>query len=276
MAKNELKKFRHEIAVLKKKGLIDNVDARSVTPTTKLKKLVDRFDDVLSGKATPVKLSKSETKNLKEAGYDVYKGRVLFPHSAGEKVGVSHGHAKTRQPNGIERVTIPIPYHKLDSYLKDIAKNEKTIGDMKKKDEYFAFRFHGHKSIAIYRDIDLLIEDLERYHDIQNSIRTGNSKDMNEAYRNLEIYKVHRARNWDNAPNPTSHRKSSNKAKYKRAKKKLKSAPEWKKRLERERNAEKQQRFRDSMSATEKQVYKKEAKKRAKRSRKNQKKTSRN
>src|ERR1035437_9923980 len=123
MAHSKIRKFRHDIATLKRKGLVTGVDARSIQPTSKLTSLIERFDDVLSGKATPVKLSKSESKNLKAAGYDVYKGKVLFPHSAGEKVGVSHGHAKVRQPSGVEHVTIPIEYHNLSDYLKSVKKN---------------------------------------------------------------------------------------------------------------------------------------------------------
>jgi hypothetical protein len=268
VAKPNIKKFRHEIAVLKRKGLVTGVDARSVTPTKKLTNLIDRFDDVLSGKATPVKLSKTETKNLKDAGYDVYKGRVLFPHSAGEKVSVSHGHAKTRNPKGVEHVTIPVPFHKLEDYIKQIKRNSGAIDSMKRRDEYFAFRFYGHQSQQLFRDIDLLIDYLQQPSSgskdpILN--RNQSSRDMNEAYRNLEIVKVHRARDWEQRPrrmqSKLPEKEIYKRAKAKRAKSKRLTT------LYNANNAAKQQQYRDTLTTTEKQAYRKAAAKRAAKSR---------
>lgn len=267
MAPTDIRKFRHNIAALKKRGLITGVDARSVKPTKRLTNLIDRFDDVLSGKATPVKLSKSETANMKAAGYETYKGKVIFPHSANEKVGVSHGHAKLRQPSGVEQVTIPVPYHKLDTYLRDLKKNDKAIDAMKKRDEYFAFRFYGHQSNAIYRNIDLLIDDLERYEAIEEARQSGKAKDMNEVYRNLEIVKVHRSRDWDTqAARIRKERGTYSHAAYVRAKKK-RSRSNFKINEYLDRRKEDSRIYRANLTGKDKTAYKKAAKKRAKKSR---------
>lgn len=274
MAKENIRQFRKDIAALKRKGLITGVDARSVQPTPHLRKLVSRFDDVLSGKATPVKLSKTETKNLKAAGYDVYKGRTIFPHSAGEKVGVSHGHAKIRQPHGVSSVTIPVQYHNLDSYLKAIRKNEKTIDAMKKRDEYFAFRFYGHQSLAIYRNIDLLIDDLMHYEAVENARHSKSAKSMNEIYRNLEIVTVHRQRDWTESGQRQRDRRSTyDPEAYQRAKAKRERGPGWKKQEFDDYQAEKQRRARARLKKHPKdyEAYKAAARKRAAKSWKKQK-----
>jgi hypothetical protein len=260
MAKSDLRKFRHDISQLKKRGLISKeVDARSVKPTSHFHKLINRFDDVLSGKATPVKLSKSETKNLKAAGYDVYKGKVLFPHSAGEKISVQKGHAKVRQANGVERVTIPIPYHQLEDYLEKIETNAETIDNMKRDDEYFAFKFYGNRSVSKYGDIGLLLEDLRQYKDTQQAIRSGKARDMSEIYRNLEIVRLKRSTPWYKPPNQEMQRRASKK-------KPMRQLSLFRQEQRREANRERAQRFRDRMSSTEKAIYKEKGKKRAKKS----------
>lgn len=202
MTKENLRRFRHDISVLKKKGLLENVDARSAKPTKRLTKLVDRFDDVLSGKATPVKLSVKETKALKDAGYETYKGKVIYPHAATEKVSVSGGHVKLKQPNGVERITLPIKEEKLEKFFNEIVKKEKTIDKMKRSDAYFAFRFYGNDSRYVYRNISTLVDDLRNYKSVKAAKKSKNVAEMQDIYRNIEIVKVNRKRNWFEAMKP--------------------------------------------------------------------------
>lgn len=202
MTRENLKRFRHDIAVLKKKGLVENVDARSVQPTPRLKKLVDRFDDVLSGKATPVKVSPKETQALKDAGYETYKGKVIYPHAATEKVTVSGGHVKLRQPNGVERITLPIKEEKLEKFFNEIVKKERAIDKMKRSDAYFAFRFYGNDSRYVYKNIGNLVDDLRNYKSVKAAKKSKDAEMMQDIYRNIEIVKVNRKRNWFDAPKP--------------------------------------------------------------------------
>ena len=271
VAQTNLRKFRHDIATLKKRGLISGVDARSIKPTKKLLARIDRFDDVLSGKATPVKLSISETKNLKAAGYDVFKGRVLFPHSIGEKVGVSHGHAKTRDSKGTEHITIPVPFHDLEAYVHN-QKGKRAVESMKGRDEYFGFRYYGFKSRSLFHDIDSLINYLQ---EPTSGAEVGilndpskNAKQMNETYRNLEIIKVHRVRDWTAAGNPPRKSKSRKQSKESKAKSKAKKAraPKWKKDAEKAAHAEEMRTWRAGLSDSQREKYRQKARIRAKKS----------
>jgi hypothetical protein len=86
-AREELKQFRRDVAILKKKGLLSKeYDARSVKPTRYLKGVLKEFSDVLSGKATPVKVSKQNQKKYKAQGRRIKNGRVIVPHSPNHKV----------------------------------------------------------------------------------------------------------------------------------------------------------------------------------------------
>jgi hypothetical protein len=270
MAQPNIRKFRHEIAVLKRRGLVTGVDARSATPTKKLTNIIERFDDVLSGKATPVKLSKSETKNMKDAGYDTFKGRVLFPHSIGEKVGVTHGHAYTKDIRGVEHVTIPIPFHDIEAYV-HTKRNQKAIDAMKRKDEYFAFRYYGYKSTRLFHNVDSLIDYLQTptsgaAFPILND-PTKNAKEMNETYRNLEIVKVHRVHDWKAVPNPHRIHKKRTGTDYQAQKKKRERGPKWKQTVYLATQAEKIKRWRAGLTGAELEAYRAAGRKRARKSR---------
>src|SRR6185369_9469977 len=113
MASNpeSLRKFRHDIATLKRKGLLSGVDARSAKPTPKLNRILDKYDPVLAGKASAVRLSKSGLKEYQDLGkpYEIArpKGlpqRVIVPHEPGERVTVTGGKVRISNNAGIEQI----------------------------------------------------------------------------------------------------------------------------------------------------------------------------
>lgn len=60
----DLKKFRHEVAALKKAGLTSKrVDARSQRPTRHMLKKVEQFRDVIEGRAKPVLIKSRELRS---------------------------------------------------------------------------------------------------------------------------------------------------------------------------------------------------------------------
>ena len=87
-ARAELKAFRHDVSILRKKGLLDKTiyDARKATPSKYLKAQLNKFAAVIRGEATPIKVSKEKAKYYKEKGLTVKSGKVIVPHVKGEKV----------------------------------------------------------------------------------------------------------------------------------------------------------------------------------------------
>jgi len=264
--RGELRSFRSKIATLKKQGLIPgSVDARSAFPKQKragktLQSYISKYDDVLSNKVTAVKVPANKLKQFRKAGFETAQGRVLVPHSEVETVKYVKGTFEIRHPSGIERVQIPVEYHNLAQYFRDIRKNERAINAMKSRNEFFGFRFFGNNSSEFYEDIDLLLEKLEEYDDV-NKGKTNHAKGR-EIYKHLEILRLNSKamRGWQ-TPSEKYHKKT--KAAAKRANKRWREKhPEENAEL----SAERMRKYRANIKGKKLQDYKRKARARAKKS----------
>lgn len=276
-AKSEnLRKFRSDIASLKRKGLISGVDARSAVPSRKLNKALDKYDAVLSGKASAVKLSKKGLKEYQDLGrpYEVAapKGlprRVIIPHEPGERVTVSHGKVRIANPAGVRRTVVPVKFHNLPQYFKGLRKSGMKL----QEGEYFAFRFYGNRSHKIFRSIDALVNSLEHYESIFDSVEENDAEGMSEIYQNLEIIRIDRPDEWK-APRTNRARQTyRNATRYKKRKQKLERGPEWKQEAARKANADRQRDYRKRLKGADKEQYLKDGRKRAAKSAKKRRKT---
>ena len=192
----DLKKFRHSIAELKRKGILKNVDAKTAQPFfirsgKTLKETVAKFDDVLSGKVQPVKLP---PKKIKELGYEkTTVGKESFamvPVSAGEKVRLKDGSITIVEPSGVQRIKQAVPFDKrLDQYLTKLKRSQKRINKMKADNEWFAFKVFGRRSWRVYRSIDDLVDDLRAYKSWQSAMSARLKKQL-DLYEHLEIIRV--------------------------------------------------------------------------------------
>lgn len=190
--KIDLREYRSKVAALKRAGLLTGVDARTVKPTSALTKKLNKYDDVISGKITPVKVSASKAREYKDVGYEVTKdNRVLMPHSAGQTARrVKGGNIEIVTQQGIRRIQLPIKYHDLEQYLTDAINDSARIDAMKRKRELFSFTYWGYQSVA-YPDAESMLEELLAYKSIQHAIaETGSAgaMDQRKAYKNLEIF----------------------------------------------------------------------------------------
>lgn len=200
MADN-LRDFRKRVAVLKKHGLLpvrsdsgSKLDARSVLPTwkvngRKLETIVNKFDDVATDKATPVKASPAEIKKLRRVGLidQSIKGKAIVPHAANEVVRIKDGNIVKRNKFGMERVSLPVEFTDLKSKLRELRANAKEINATKRRNEYFGIRFYGGQRANFYSSIQALINDLERYEAFR--VKTSRAKQQ-EIYKHLEILRI--------------------------------------------------------------------------------------
>ena len=196
-----LREFRRSVARLKKQGLISSrtssggkIDARSALPGWKIKgkrldTLVQKYDDVATGKATALKVPPAKLKEFRKAGFETAQGKVLVPHTKLETAKFAKGQVVIKSKTGIERVQIPVEFHNLHQYLSDLKKNAKLIDAMKTRNEYFGIRFYGGQRARFYSSIESLIDDLQHYESIKTI--SGKAKQM-EIYQNLEIIKMTR------------------------------------------------------------------------------------
>jgi hypothetical protein len=152
-------------------------------------------DDILSGKITAVKVPPKTLRQFKKLGYESSKGRLLIGHAENEKAVFSRGEVKILNPHGVERVQVPVAYHNLDQYFKDIKKNAKQINRLKTGKEFFGFRFFGHNSTIYSRDIELLIDELTKYRAVLGA--SGSRKKQLEIFKNLEIVRFTKIKEWE-------------------------------------------------------------------------------
>lgn len=272
-----LRDFRKRVSTLKKQGLLPattsrghKLDARSADPRWIVKgktlgSLVKKYDDVASNKATAVKVSKKQLSQYKKAGYETASGRVIVPHSATEKAIVKNDTVVIKSRSGIERVQIPIPFENLNKYLADIEKDKALINSMKRKNEYFGFKFFGNNSSTLYSDIAFLIEDLARYSAVQDA---KSRIKQQEIYRNLEIVRVAHSANW---VFPSERKrlmsKKFNRERMRKFRKKLKRKPLAVQAKYMDASAERSRRYRKHLRNGHLKAYRAKAKKRAKKSR---------
>lgn len=203
--KLHLKQFRHNIAVLKKKGLISKkYDARSVTPTKYLNSVIKNFSDVLYGRAGVATVSKKKAGEYRAAGYKTSGKKVVVPKKEGERIHVSRkGNITTTryvQGGAIQIVDIPVPFHNLEQWLADIS-NPQFEG-LKSPTDRWAFRFHGYNSLGTFSTLEQLVRIMHMYQsgDIHKALDTGNPQKGEDVYRNLSIVKIKRGQKWERSP----------------------------------------------------------------------------
>lgn len=270
----KLRKFRSDIAALKKRGLISGVDARTAKPNRRLNAVLDKYDAVISGKASAVKLDKKGLAEYKALGkpYEIaaprgLARRVIVPHEPGERVTVSHGKVTIHGQPGVTRTVLPVKYHNLEQYLNELAKSKQTLG----KNEYFAFRFYGNRSHKIFRTMGALVNQLQHYESIFDAVEENNSEAMAELYQNLEIVKIDRPGEWATVP-PTSrpYRRGDSGTSYATRKRKLARAPEYKREEARTANAQRQKDYRARLkrNPAKLEAYRAKARTRAKKNKK--------
>lgn len=204
MASNSIREFRRGVSLLKKQGLLParsdaglKIDARSAIPEIKVKgkklsTLIRKYDSIVSGKATALKVPPATLTKYRKSGFATTQGRVIVPHAATEKARISKGHVAIKSSKGIERVQIPVEFHNLRQYLRDMRKNAAVINRLKGPREYFGIRFYGGQRANFYSDIQALLDDLSRYDSFANVAARALAYKQEEIYHHLEILRMTR------------------------------------------------------------------------------------
>lgn len=251
----------------------EKLDARSAEPYMRvggkrLSSIVKKYDDVVSGKVTPVTLPPATIRKFKnKAGYSTSQGKLLVPHGAGQTVRVRGGNVVLKESSGIERVQIPCPFIRLRQYLRCMKLNAKAINKMKRANEYFGIRFYGNHRGNFYANIELLIADLEKYDAI---VAPGTNIKQEEVYENLEILRIGRSatRNWEESAgaNRRKRTKEYNRKRAKLQRRKLKRGPAFIRNAYQEKANERMREYRKRLKRDPRKDrhYKAQAKKRAK------------
>lgn len=96
-----LKEFRHDVAKLKAKGLVSKYkDARKQKPTRYMRSQVEKYRDVLEGKATVQHIPRNKAKQFSDK-FRVKGRAVVIPKEKGETVSYSK---KSNEFYGVRRI----------------------------------------------------------------------------------------------------------------------------------------------------------------------------
>lgn len=227
---SDLRSFRHKVAILKKQGVIapGEVDARSIYPSKlyhgqAIKNVVEKYDAIASGKATAVKVPTGFLRKYRKAGSETVSGRVIAPHSEGEKAifKPKQGGIVSVNKYGIQKVSIVMPYQSVESYFSTMEANAEKINATKTENEWFGFSMFGHNSMHYYANIQMLLEDLRKYQAFQNPLSRRSTEKI---LQNIQIFKLPARFSWPAKPKPVRNRAAQS-AKKKRYRNRLKKRP---------------------------------------------------
>lgn len=87
-----LKQFRHDMAILRSKGLIRSVDLRSQKPTKHYKSVIQNLVSIIKGEASVVSAKPAQRKAIAETygkRIRIHNRKVIVEHTGGMRVKVS-------------------------------------------------------------------------------------------------------------------------------------------------------------------------------------------
>ena len=212
MTVDELRAFRHKVAIAKRKGAIrKSVDARSIKPTKHYLATIAKLEKLgtFEGRASFIKTNKipaQELIKLGEVGYtEKFNKRLVVTHGPTERANVSKGHVTiTRKYTGgmhIRKVVLPVKFTNLRKWLDEVSALEDygLTGN-----ERFAFRYWGNNSYQTFDSLDKMVDYLNHYGSINSAIDNGGVQEQHELYQHLVIYKVDQPQTWFNQPRDRS------------------------------------------------------------------------
>ena len=192
------KKFRHDIAQLKRKGLVSKqVDARRAVPTRALKAALKQFDDVLTKEARVFKLPTQFVEGYKNAGYRVKNKRVVLREGeyvvpSGKEKGVIKSVAQKGHGPTITIRSFPYAPHTIDEFIELVNSDPERFH--LENNEQWGFRFFGYNSRKYFDNFQEMIETIHAYNSIEAAY--DNPDHMSELVANFEIVRIDPSQPW--------------------------------------------------------------------------------
>lgn len=198
-----LRAFRHEVSILKKKGLVSKrTDARKQKPSRYMIEKVARLKPVIEGKQTSVKLDRTTAARYKANGFFVFGNRVVVSKGQTEAV---RRDAKSGlivlseigRDLPFEKVILPYSITTLDQFLIAARKSppDPQIWAAKKRpQDYWAFTYHGNNSLETFPDLGALAEHLFKLYNHYVDLR--NQPDNPKVFEHFVLYRTSR-RFWE-------------------------------------------------------------------------------
>ncbi len=215
---NKLKPFHKQLTALKDAGVLpENFDVRNAKPTKANLKKVHDFADVISGRASALKLSKpSWRKHYRDQGHVVKDGFAIIENLPGQTTSVDdRGLKTTRFAGRYETTELPLGDMKLEKFLHELEFN-KEWEKLKRPGERWAFRFYGNNSRRVFTNLPQMVDYLSQYETIDKALskksRARNRAEIINAIELVRIAKGMKAEQWTGAPNKKRDFEKQNRA----------------------------------------------------------------
>lgn len=173
-----LRAFRHDVSILKKKGLVSKrVDAREQRLTRYMKTKVKNYEGVIAGRESVVWRDPNITAQYREAGFKTASlGRnrkgVIVPTEQAQQIRANKNELMTIMTDignvTVERVILPVTVRNMDQFITKGITNPESIDKLKRPDQLFGFTYHNNRSLTTYDTVEHIAEDLRKYRSIDD------------------------------------------------------------------------------------------------------------
>lgn len=242
----EIKQRSKDYIALKKAGVLPSkspsgktvrINSSNTNPTFKiagrrgsftLSEAIKKFKPTLTGHAEIVAVSPERAKEYKKVGRAVIGDKVQIPRQPGNRVTVVNDRVEIIDDRtGVVVVELPVQYHNLAQYLKDISENSREINRMKRANESFAFSLKGNYSYNSFGTIQQMVDELLGYDSVMELLNPRKAREAREFYDILAIVKGPRAEIFalTEAPRDVKRRRTPSKSKAQQRS----TWPEWRK-----------------------------------------------
>jgi hypothetical protein len=275
--------------ILKEKGVISKQaklhSGRYISKEVLRK--VRQYENIARLDYTTVKVNKETAKAAKERGFEVVNGnRIVGPKStkfrnrlmSGELTGV-----KPVKGGYMEEVILP---HSIFDMRGLIEQLQEGIDTLKLPNEQFAFKYRGNESYRSFMNSQQLLDYLLHYKGIETAINSNRAEDLQEEFDAITIFRLHPNEVGKLIPNQKQRNERSRKrraeairegrliVKRKSYSDYLEKIGERRANMLREKEAERQRKFREALQADPKRLaeYRAKAVERSRKSKQSRKK----
>lgn len=205
-AGRDVRSVRHDVAALKKSGLVSKrVDVRHYIPTKYMLRKIEKNRDVLSGEMIAVRAPRKVRDQYVHKGIFEQRGSTLIvPREyKNQRTRINRGLVEiSRELRMGEETRLILPFKATD--MEGIAKgllSDPTLNGMKRPDELFGFRLFGHNMATIgFPDV----QEFANYI-LTHYAHLFSGKNGREGVKHFEMFRF-KSRNSQMTPGPEDER----------------------------------------------------------------------
>lgn len=191
LSPEERRKFRTDLAKLKKAGLVkSSVDVRSAKPNKRYRELIRENRGVIDGRERAVKLSRKFLEVAKEDGKTVVNGHVIIERNPGMRVIKDpkdpYGYRISQPAAGFQMIE-----HRGPEKGKPLEAYERTVNEQYQKGDLIGFTIDGRRSHLLFPNPQDAFRQFKQFY-----LAKLSKKEQRQILSSFTIYRVPKRRKW--------------------------------------------------------------------------------